>query len=808
MDTTKSATGSAAMLGIVCVVICALLAVILPGAPAHAAQNATNATVKSKQTFYTYVKAGETYSSSFVKRETVFAGIGDPVITVITPSGASTECTNIKQVPPNNSSCLFTEVAPVDGVYATTISSSDPTSTVFQTRVTMRWTIQALNGATPIEGRTWSDKFHMRDELRVPQTLGVPILSLWYQTEYGYQYKVDRRQLNGIDSVYLANAFGMVNTETCQPIYRSIGVLPADPPPVAFVEDSGCSYQPYKVFFEQPAADLPATVTLPDTGQTTWMIRPILDPQVASLSFQHSSPGSRNGQIVFDMQNYEGPVKLQVDTNNNGVFTDDVDREIPAVATTSGATTVDFDGLDGLGATIPVNTPLAVRLSIDRVGEVHFIDGDLEFLTGGIEITRLNGPAENRTRIFWNDELINDPQYNTQALLSCSATPALTSAAGGTDSTGGVHAWGVGTCANATLANPGPGDTTNGGTWGNNRMIDNWTYIDANVAATTDVPGYQILKQTDHAAGATLNPGEKVDYTIKVTPVPYSAPQEITAGLAASTWSAVVFDDLSNVTDDASAPLTDLQATGNLGTFSPGSTGWTWTGADLPLGSPVDLTYSTSVMEAPLGDLKLANTAYAAGEEQPNCVPGLCSVTENPVAQIKVEKFSDPVSGSTVKPGDKVKYTLVVTNITGVELDDVTVEDNLESVLQSTTLSGSPSSSAGEAPEMSGNTLTWNGSLAAGAAASITYSVVVNQDAASGATINNVVVARSEVPGDPSYETPPSSTTHNVSNVIPPKKGLSVTGASGNDLFAPALAVLALASGAALLALKRRRTRA
>lgn len=478
--------------------------------PATASINATNATLNAAQSFFTWVAEGETFAASFAKSRNISSARGSAIITVVRPDSTEWSCTDIGTSSPVGTSCAFEEAATTAGVYEVRLIGSDPaTPEYFAT--TLTWSIEAREAdATVIPGRTWSEDFRMRNE----NTAFVPDLSMWVQTEQGYTYALTLRELHGINSRYNFDAFGVVDTSTCISVQHSAAFTPNDFPDIRNIVDSSCPFSPYKIFFEPPASDLPLAVTLP-SGEETWMIQPVLDPTITGLSFTGTTPTARSGIIDFSVSNFEGTALLQIDADGDGVFGGPADREEPISVTATGLLSFPFDGLDGLGQPISESVNMSVRVLIDSVAEVHFTLDDIELLEGGIEVTRLNGPAGNESRLFWNDTPLLDVAFDSQALIKCSTTPVLESLAG-TDSTGGVHGWGFGDCANVGELNTEPSNTLNGGGWGNNRQIDNWVLVDANAEATISVPAV-VVPPVDPET--PVDPGTPVDPENPTTPI-------------------------------------------------------------------------------------------------------------------------------------------------------------------------------------------------------------------------------------------------------------------------------------------------
>ncbi|MFJ9448304.1 IPT/TIG domain-containing protein [Kitasatospora sp. NPDC101235] len=86
---------------------------------------------------------------------------------------------------------------------------------------------------------------------------------------------------------------------------------------------------------------------------------------------------------------------------------------------------------------------------------------------------------------------------------------------------------------------------------------------------------------------------------------------------------------------------------------------------------------------------------------------------------------SDPASGSTVKTGDKVTYTVTVTQQGTGEVKGATVTGDLSKVLDDAAYNDDVKATSGTAEAKDGK-LTWTGDLPQDGSATITYSVTVN----------------------------------------------------------------------------------
>lgn len=286
--------------------------------------------------------------------------------------------------------------------------------------------------------------------------------------------------------------------------------------------------------------------------------------------------------------------------------------------------------------------------------------------------------------------------------------------------------------------------------------------------------GFTIGKTADPASGTAVAAGDTVEYTIVGT---NTGDTDLDP--------AQIVDDLSGVLDDARY---NGDVAASTGTVSVSGDTLTWTGA-IAQGQSVTITYSVTVDDGVERAL-LRNTA--SGEATPQIpvdpsdpesptVPGT-TITPPPAQTVhpvvasgfEVAKTSDPASGTAVRGGDTIRYTVTGTNTGNTALDPATLTDDLSAVLAGGEL-GEVTASRGTVSR-SGDLLEWTGALNPGEDVVITYTVTVNADA-TGILLRNTVSGEAtplipedptdpespENPGDP-LTPPPANTEHPVVN--------------------------------------------
>ncbi|MGW4805161.1 DUF7927 domain-containing protein [Kitasatospora sp. NPDC004272] len=258
------------------------------------------------------------------------------------------------------------------------------------------------------------------------------------------------------------------------------------------------------------------------------------------------------------------------------------------------------------------------------------------------------------------------------------------------------------------------------------------TGADAGCTTHEDVTGLKVTKTAD---AVTAKPGQKVTYTVTVTNL-----------VGAPRTGVSVSDDLTKVLDDADY---DNDVTASSGTAVFASPAITWNG-DLAASQSVTITYSVTVKQPDTGDHQLANAVV--GPADSNCAAGstdrACSSTV-PIAELKIAKSSD--AKTPVKPGDKITYTVVLTNPGTAPYTGASITDDLSKDLDDATYDNDAKAGSGTV-SYAAPVLSWNGVVPAGGSVTITYSVTVDKPARGDKQVTNAVV------GPPDSNCPPGST--------------------------------------------------
>jgi len=223
------------------------------------------------------------------------------------------------------------------------------------------------------------------------------------------------------------------------------------------------------------------------------------------------------------------------------------------------------------------------------------------------------------------------------------------------------------------------------------------------------VPGLSIAKTADTTS---VTPGDTVAYTVAIHntgATPYAG--------------ATVSDDLAGVLDDATYNADAITSTGMVTFTSPILT---WTG-DLAPGDIATVTYSVTARDPATGDRTMLNPVTSS-EVGNTCPPASGTPACRSVVSVltPILTISSAASVATTVPGATVGYTLTVTNSGQTAYSPATLAIPLDGVLDDATYGADAAASTGTV-SIAGETLTWTGSLALDATATITYSVTVDQ---------------------------------------------------------------------------------
>ncbi|GAB2834491.1 DUF7927 domain-containing protein [Lentzea nigeriaca] len=664
----------------------------LPAQRENRSISATQAHLRSPQTFFAYLEPGESLDVSFVKHDNLAGSPAeDLVVTVRRPSGADVGCT-IPDGGPVGGRCEWSGLAaPVAGIWAVELTMPACPATGTCGRDTYSWGVTVRRGATARPGRVWSERFVTHQGPSSPPA----DISLWYQSEFGYTYLATQRGYHGVDSTFEADSFGIVQDGTCTPAYQSSATLrPA----------AGACGGTYKVFFEPPATDLPPTATRWN-GVTDW-VRPEVPatPAITSGAFTPSRPGAHAGTLSFGLSGYRGPLTVHVDADDDGDHTDTVDRSLPVTAD-AGRVEVPFDGLDGRGAPIPAGQSFSFEVVVDRVAEIHFVSTDVELRGGGIDVLRLNGSPLGRTTVQWNDTA-----FPKSATDRCSTTP-VTDGRAGVGSAGGVHGWDLGACVDVTGADADDG--VHGG-WGDLRAIEEWAYAPVLVTHTVRVPGGDI-RIASTASRSTARQDDVVTYSITV---------ENTGDHVHTVTDPVeLTDDLSGVLDDAMVEGLPVATSGRASFAAPMVR---WSGPLAP-GEHATITYSVRVKRVDFGDTRLVD-ALTSDTPGSDCAAASGNPACGTVVDVPRLKITTAADRAEFRPGDTVLYTVTVTNDGQVPFtasDPASFSDDLTDVLDDAVFSPDDVTVSAGAIDFVSPVLTWTGPLGVGQTASVTYPVVV-----------------------------------------------------------------------------------
>ena len=257
-----------------------------------------------------------------------------------------------------------------------------------------------------------------------------------------------------------------------------------------------------------------------------------------------------------------------------------------------------------------------------------------------------------------------------------------------------------------------------------------------------------------------------------------SAPEEAIAFLTQSPLALTKGTENGVPYMEFSAKNVTLQAGTEL-TFS-----FTQSGYDIP-GYVCTLGSST---------FKFTRSLPTTDELQPIQMNITNTYTQPDWSKLTITKAADK---TRAMPGSVVKYTVTVTNNTGVDLSNITVADKLDSDLRYSDSTGDYSTGTG----------TWTvASLANGKSVALTLTVKLKYALTAGTVIDNTATVTSATAGSQTYDLSSLKISDNVSVTVTSGKGSPRTGDGSNlGLWIAVMAASLVCAGAAVVIYKKRR---
>lgn len=439
----------------------ALLALAL--AAPTAAQAASGNGLRTT-TFYAYAVPGERVDVSFGNAASANVYAPDQTLAF--------SCTG--------AGCAFTGSSTVEGVWVVEF--------VNQTDNLTAWRVAVLDSTdAEIQGRVWAESMTFSNT-------GFSSRTFWagYLSEFGVQYRSDFiGHVGWVFRLSASNRGIMFNDGSCLSAYRSVPEAGAVETGVGSIPtisgddytlDGGCGSAGlihYRVFYQSlPDPAMPTSTANWGDGRTTdtWVLPTYVAPSIVDVAFTRGASGA-GGVITGQLLGQPGTLRALIDLDGDGTPGGARDRSIE-IASGIGGFSITWDGLDGLGAPYPRSEPFTVLVELAGEAEIHFVESDVEGRTGGIQVTRINGPAGGNTEVSWDDSHLPA----ARATVTSALTGARVDTAGG-----GVHAWAF-----------------NGNGWGNGRLIDDWMFAYPSANAALSVAGEPELASTGVDASDAL----------------------------------------------------------------------------------------------------------------------------------------------------------------------------------------------------------------------------------------------------------------------------------------------------------------
>ncbi len=194
------------------------------------------------------------------------------------------------------------------------------------------------------------------------------------------------------------------------------------PGEIYYYEPQAEDYEPgnminNKIFFNKPDTLMPATALTTDifrnNTHTTWLFKlpSPFEPEMETFAISGVAANGdpclpdaietgAGANITFE-SSMGGVAMVSLDLNNDGDYTDPVDRYLEKVVL-PGANSIFWDGKDGLGNVIPATENFTFKYKVDlRDGESHMILSDVENNLGGVVIDLISN-----VKTAWFDQFL------------------------------------------------------------------------------------------------------------------------------------------------------------------------------------------------------------------------------------------------------------------------------------------------------------------------------------------------------------------------------------------------------------------
>jgi uncharacterized repeat protein (TIGR01451 family) len=277
---------------------------------------------------------------------------------------------------------------------------------------------------------------------------------------------------------------------------------------------------------------------------------------------------------------------------------------------------------------------------------------------------------------------------------------------------------------------------------------------------TTPVIATADINITKSDGGATTVPGGTVTYTLIIQNVGNQAATGVI--VSETVWANATFNSVAS----------------SVGWNAAGTS---YTVGNLAAGAAIAIQYAVNVANPlPAGVTEISNTATAADDGTNGLDPTLANNTANdttPVTATPDITISKSDGGVTATPGSVVTYTLTIRNVGNQDATGIVVT---ETVPANTTFNAGASTTGWNA----GGTSFTVGTLAAGATATVLYTVTVNSPAPSGLTqIDNTASAADD--GTNGVDATPGNNSSSDSTPVVLVPDITITKSDGGMIATP-----------------------